>query len=25
LSLDKTEGWLPRAGRFFKPLDAAAR
>lgn len=24
LSLDKTEGWLPRSGRFFKPLDAAA-
>jgi len=24
LSLDKTEGWLPRAGRFFKPLDPAA-
>ena len=23
LSLDKTEGWLPRSGRFFKPLDAA--
>lgn len=24
LSLDKTEGWLPRLGRFFQPLDAAA-